>query len=119
MGNKNYSAALLFDFYGELLTERQRVCFDSYYNDDLSLSEIAEQEGITRQGVRELVRRAESSLYDMEEKAGLVGRFKDTRRLIDELESELESLKALTEGHSRTLTDNAIAKLKQLSTDCF
>ena len=43
--------AMLLDFYGELLTERQRLCFDLHYNEDLSLSEIAEQCGISRQGV--------------------------------------------------------------------
>ena len=47
-----YAMTLLFDYYGELLTEKQKTCFDLYYNQDLSLSEIAEEAGITRQGVR-------------------------------------------------------------------
>ena len=50
--------SLLFDFYGETLTEKQRELFDLYYNEDLSLSEIAEHAGITRQGVRDSIKRA-------------------------------------------------------------
>ena len=51
---KNLEIALLFDFYGEMLTEKQRDVVELYYDDDLSLSEIAENEGITRQGVRDI-----------------------------------------------------------------
>ena len=52
MKNQTYRMTMLFDFYGELLTDRQKEFFDLYYNEDLSLSEIAENEGISRQGVR-------------------------------------------------------------------
>lgn len=72
---KNYKISLLLDFYGGMLTETQREMFEFYYNDDLSLSEIAENEGISRQGVRDSVKRAESQLIDMEKRLGLVGRF--------------------------------------------
>ena len=57
---KNLEISLLFDFYGDMLTEKQRDVVELYYNDDLSLSEIAENEGITRQGVRDSIKRAES-----------------------------------------------------------
>lgn len=63
---------MLFDFYGELLTEKQREYFDLHYNEDLSLGEIAESQGISRQGVWDLIRRAEESLRRYEEKTGLV-----------------------------------------------
>ena len=56
--------ALLYDYYGELLTEKQRTCFDLYYNQDLSLSEIAEDLGVTRQGVHDTLARAEAQLRD-------------------------------------------------------
>ena len=52
---------MLFDFYGELLTAKQRMYFHLHYNEDLSLSEIAEQEGISRQGVWDIIRRAEEA----------------------------------------------------------
>ena len=64
--------ALLYDYYGELLTEKQRTCFDLYYNQDLSLSEIAEDLGVTRQGVHDTLARAEAQLRDFEEKTGCI-----------------------------------------------
>ena len=65
---------LLFDFYGELLTEKQRECYDLHYNSDLSLQEIAEQCGTSRQAVWDLIRRGEQSLREIEDKTGLVAR---------------------------------------------
>ena len=66
---------MLFDFYGELLTEKQREYFDLHYNEDLSLAEIAALTGISRQGVWDIIRRAEATLRDIEAKTGLVARF--------------------------------------------
>lgn len=62
--------SLLFDYYGELLSEKQRVCFDLYYNQDLSLSEIASELGITRQGVHDSLSRAETALGEFERVTG-------------------------------------------------
>lgn len=70
MAEDRIRQSLLLDFYGELLTERQRSCYDLHVNEDLSLSEIAEQCGISRQGVWDNIRRAESSLEAFEEKPG-------------------------------------------------
>ncbi|MBQ7624789.1 MAG: YlxM family DNA-binding protein [Clostridia bacterium] len=67
--------SVLFDYYGELLTEKQKELFDLYYNDDLSLSEISEIVGISRQGVRDAIVRAESALRDAEDKIGLVEKY--------------------------------------------
>ena len=78
MKSKPLEMSLLFDFYGETLTEKQRELFDLYYNEDLSLSEIAEHAGITRQGVRDAVKRAEHALQEMEDRLGLVSRYGDT-----------------------------------------
>ena len=78
--------SLLFDFYGETLTEKQRELFDLYYNEDLSLSEIAEHAGITR---------AEHALHEMEDKLGLVARYGDTERCAEELQHEVEQLHEL------------------------
>ena len=73
---KNLEIALLLDFYGDILTEKQRNMVDYYYNDDLSLAEIAENEGITRQGVRDAIKRAEAQMLDLEERLGLARRFR-------------------------------------------
>ena len=70
--------SMLLDFYGELLTPRQRDCFDLHFNEDLSLSEIAEACGISRQGAWDNIRRASESLEEMEEKTGLIRRFSET-----------------------------------------
>ncbi len=84
---KNLEISLLLDFYGDMLTEKQRDMVDYYYNDDLSLAEIAENEGITRQGVRDSIKRAEAQMLEMEEKLGLSKRFiamaEDARQIIE------------------------------------
>ena len=85
---KDLDVVLLADFYGEMLTENQRKFIEYYYSDDLSLSEIAQNEGITRQGVRDAVKRAESQLYDMEKKLGFAER---TRKIKEALEIIKES----------------------------
>ena len=82
---KNYDLAILIDFYGEMLTEKQRTFLEYYYNDDLSLSEIAENEGITRQGVRDAIKRAEGQMLDMEERLGLARRFGDIRANVEKI----------------------------------
>ncbi len=65
---------LLFDYYGDLLTDRQRMCFDLRYNQDMSLAEIAEELHVSRQGVHDNLSRAEALLKNMEEKTGCVHR---------------------------------------------
>lgn len=75
--------SLLYDYFGPLLSDRQRDCYDLYYNEDLSLSEIAELKGISRQGAWDAIRHAEARLEEFEAKTGMVARIK-------ELEAELE-----------------------------
>ena len=89
---KNLDIVLLADYYGEMLTENQRKFIEYYYSDDLSLSEIAQNEGITRQGVRDAVKRAEAQLYDMESKLGFAER---SRRVNEVLASIRESTEAI------------------------
>ena len=79
MKNQAYRMTMLFDFYGDLLTDRQKEFYDLYYNDDLSLAEIAENYDITRQGVRDIIVRAERTLQDVEDKTGLIRRFHQIR----------------------------------------
>ena len=71
MFEKDLKKAYLLDFYGDVLTERKREVLDMYYNEDLSLAEIAEQIGISRQGVRDLIKKAEEEIFFLEEKLGL------------------------------------------------
>ncbi|HBD86619.1 MAG TPA: DNA-binding protein [Clostridiales bacterium] len=105
---------MLFDFYGELLTEKQREYFDLHCNSDLSLAEIAEQTGISRQGVWDIIKRAEGTLRGIEEKTGLMRRFSERRDAILEIESDLKTLCRITEGQARDLAETALAKLKLL-----
>ena len=71
---------LLFDYYGDMLTERQRMCLDLRYNQDLSLAEIAEELGVSRQGVHDNIIRAEAHLENMEAKTGCVKRDQACRK---------------------------------------
>ena len=79
MFEKNLRLAYLLDFYGDVLSERRRDALDFYYNDDMSLSEIAEEMGISRQGVRDLIKKAEEELLFYEEKLGLAKKFSDAQ----------------------------------------
>ena len=82
--DEQLTRTMLFDLYGELLTKKQREYFHLHYNEDLSLAEIAEHEGITRQGVRDSIKRGEAMLHEMEDALHLVARVTDyERRLAD------------------------------------
>ena len=90
---KNLDVVLLCDYYGEMLTDNQRKFIEYYYNDDLSLSEIAENTGITRQGVRDSIKRAEETLQTYEKKLGLADKFHRIGQKSEEAETLLHSLK--------------------------
>ena len=86
--NEILEQALLFDFYGELLTKHQKEIYEQFVAEDLSLGEIAKEAGISRQGVHDLIKRCNQTLKGYEEKLHLVERFvtiKDKVRQIDEL----------------------------------
>lgn len=110
--DKNVKVALLFDFYKNVLTDRQIECVDLYYNEDLSLAEISELLGITRQGVRDNIVRAEKSLYDIEEKLGLAEKFlgiKDRLRRADDVIREIEAMPDV-----KTLSDDIKRKINEI-----
>lgn len=88
---RNIELSCLLDYYGAFLTDRQRKLLDLHVNEDLSLGEIADGEGISRQGVHDALRRAEQQLVEMEEKLGLYRRTRETAGLIGELADEIES----------------------------
>lgn len=86
---KDLRYILLFDIYGSLLTEKQRETLELYYNDDLSLGEISEESGITRQGVMNCIKMSERRLTELEELLGLAARFSELGKLTEELERRL------------------------------
>ena len=95
MKNQTYRMTMLYDFYGELLTERQKEFFDLYYNEDLSLSEIAENSGISRQGVRDVIVRAEGIMQEIEDKTGLIRRFMQMQGNLNAIQEAAEELKTI------------------------
>lgn len=97
---KNLNISVLLDFYGEMLTEKQREVVELYYNEDLSLAEIAEHSGITRQGVRDSIKRAEYQLMDCEEKLGLSARFGDIEQGLGEIIRYASELQETTARHA-------------------
>lgn len=82
---KDLSVSVLMDFYGELLTPKQIEALNGYYNQDLSLAEIAEEMDISRQGVRDFIKKGEQHLAGFEEKLGLAEKFASIRKTADDM----------------------------------
>jgi hypothetical protein len=93
--NQAYRMTMLYDFYGELLTDRQKEFFDLYYNEDLSLAEIAENYGISRQGVRDVIVRAEGVMTEMEDKTGIIKRFHLMQGQLSSISEDLDKIIAI------------------------
>lgn len=91
-GEKNLEVAVLLDFYSELLTEKQRDVIDLYYNEDLSLAEIAEHENITRQGVRDSIKRGEQVLFEMEQALRLAEKSRRLESIAQKLEENADNV---------------------------
>lgn len=89
---KDLYISVLFDFYGDILTEKQQEVIDFYYNEDLSLAEISEHQHITRQGVRDSIKRAEAVLLEMEEKLGLAKRFRAVEDGLEQISQEARAI---------------------------
>ena len=101
MADKNVGISVLLDHYGAMLTDKQRDVIDLYYNQDLSLAEIAEHEGISRQGVRDNIKPGEAFLLEMEEKLHLAQKMGDllevietVNQLCDEIERENRAVRS-------------------------
>jgi len=101
MNDETLQMTMLYDFFGELLTEKQREYFDLYHNEDLSLSEIAEKAGITRQGVFDIITRAEKTLEKIEHKTGVVKRWLETCESLDRAEAIAGELLSLSQGETK------------------
>ncbi len=114
--SKNLDITLLLDFYGDMLTDKQRSFLSLYYNDDLSLSEIAADEGITRQGVRDAIKRAEIQLISMEERLGLVSRFENMKIGLSEIIEYAEEIAIYNRKNSLSMEVNdSTAKIKAIA----
>ena len=114
MKNQTYRMTMLFDFYGEILTDRQKEFFDLYYNEDLSLAEIAENYGISRQGVRDVIVRAEAAMTELEDKTGLIRRFMQMQKKVQGIEDAAKEIRTINyrqyENHRlEELADSIIA----------
>lgn len=105
---------LLFDYYGELLTERQRMCFDLKYNQDLSLAEIAQELGVSRQGVFDNITRAEAHMVHMEEKTGCVRRMLQTRRAVEQMSGAIAALSRHADPAVRAAVEQIEAAVKSI-----
>ena len=97
---------LLFDYYGDMLTDRQRMCLDLRYNQDLSLAEIADELGVSRQGIHDNIIRAEAHLQKMEAKTGCVRRYLQSREAVQTI---LTSVKKLENHADLQVRETAIA----------
>ena len=114
MADKTLMMTMLLDFYGELLTEKQRECFNMHYNEDMSLSEIAQVMDISRQGARDLIVRAENTLTETEEKIGLVKRFSEQKAVFDDMSEELRALSVRTDGETREIVKKLSQQLESV-----
>ena len=90
---KNVRISILLDIYGKLLTEKQFKLLDDYYNNDLSLSEIAENEEITRQAVRDNLKKGENNLFEYEEKLEFMRKSLENEKKIAQILSDINKIK--------------------------
>ena len=105
MKSDTFHMSMLYDYYGELLTEKQKELFDLYYNEDLSLAEIASEIGISRQGARDIIKKCEEELLFYEEKLGLAKKLK-------RVEASASQLQQMAKEHSLPKTiEDKIAEL--------
>ena len=106
--------ALLFDYYGGMLTDKQRDCFDMRYNQDLSLGEIAESLGVSRQAVNDNLTRTEALLRRMEENIGCVKRDMLTRAAVEEILSAATVLDASSDPAVSALAQRIVTAVQTL-----
>lgn len=113
---KIYKQVLLYDFYGELLTEHQRSVYEDAVYNDMSLSEIAEEQGISRQGVHDLIKRCDKILQGYEDKLHLVQKFTEAKeKLVRITELTQELLEKELPGEVK----ESIESIKKVSTDLW
>lgn len=113
MFQKDIKYSLLLDFYGDILSDRKREIIELYYNEDLSLSEVSEITGISRQGVRDSIKKSESELADLEEKLGLAAKFSNIKKELETVITILEDAKS--QDKAGNSIETAIDKLQKIN----
>ncbi len=108
MFEKDLTVEFLLDFYGEVLPKRTRLILGAYYGDDLSLSEIAEDEGISRQGVRHILKKSEEELFFLEERLGLAAHHRELLAAAGRLRPLAEALADFPDERVRALSREAM-----------
>ena len=108
--DKKIEISMLWQIYGALLTEKQKEYIDYYYNEDLSLSEIAENEEITRQGVRDIIKKGEKKLFEYEEKLLFMKKTINQEKLA---QSILENLNKIQKESSDKKVSNILEEVKK------
>ena len=111
MKSQAYRMAMLFDFYGDMLTDRQKEFYDLYYNEDLSLGEIAENYNITRQGVRDVIVRAEAVLTELEDKTGLIKRFHTMQTQLEQVRQNAQRVAELAAGYDNEELERLVGQI--------
>ena len=115
MASKNLEMGYLLDFYGEVLTDKQREMMSQYYHDDLSLSEIGENFGITRQGARDAIKHGESALLELEQKVGFAARYRRVQQTLEQLEQlVIDARFECTGPHARLTTSEYVKTLNKI-----
>ncbi|MBQ7132223.1 MAG: DNA-binding protein [Oscillospiraceae bacterium] len=106
---KDYKFALLLDYYGDMLTPKQRDVLDLYYNEDMSLAEIAEHERITRQGVHDSIHRGEQLLAELEEKLAFAEKMRKYEDILEDIKALSENIytECRTYNYSKSISQNA------------
>ena len=100
---KNVEISVLCELYGKALTEKQYEVLTDYYNNDLSLSEIAENNNITRQAVRDIIKKGENKLYELEENISLMKKVLAEGKIVDNIEKELNEIEKLTNSDKQVI----------------
>ena len=109
---KNVEISMLCQIYGKVLTEKQYELLNDYYNNDLSLSEIAENNDITRQAVRDIIKKAENKLYELEENISLMKKSFEDKKTINKIEEQLIEIEKISNSNKDNQKEQTIKSIE-------
>lgn len=112
---KNVTVSILLDIYGKVLTDKQQDVLDLYYNENLSLAEIAEEIGITRQAVHDCIVKGEKKLFNLEEKLGIMKKLDNQEKQLQKILLELSQIQQKdSDKHINDIIENVVRELNCL-----